>query len=96
MKVHQYSPEELIAIRKKLRLNQIEFWGRFGVGQSAGSRYELGRNEIPDPLMILLNVALRSEKVSADMVRQLREPAPPKKVVRAPSIKWPKGFGVLP
>ena len=31
-------------IRKKLGLNQIEFWSQVGVTQSGGSRYEAGRN----------------------------------------------------
>jgi len=39
--------------RKKLNLNQTEFWTRYGVTQSGGSRYESGRN-IPKPLAILL------------------------------------------
>lgn len=33
--------------------NQTEFWGRFGVTQSGGSRYESGR-EIPAPVAMLL------------------------------------------
>lgn len=39
--------------RKKLGINQGDFWKRFGVTQSGGSRYESGRN-IPKPLAILL------------------------------------------
>ena len=39
--------------RKKLNLNQKDFWTRYGVTQSGGSRYESGRN-IPKPLAILL------------------------------------------
>jgi len=31
-------------IRRKLGLNQSEFWGKIGVTQSRGSRYESGRN----------------------------------------------------
>ena len=30
-------------IRRRLRLNQQEFWSRIGVTQSGGSRYESGR-----------------------------------------------------
>jgi DNA-binding transcriptional regulator YiaG len=48
--------------RKKLNLNQTEFWTRYGVTQSGGSRYESGRN-IPKPLAILLWLH-RSGKVS--------------------------------
>lgn len=39
--------------RKKESLNQMDFWKRYGVTQSGGSRYESGRN-IPKPLAILL------------------------------------------
>lgn len=48
--------------RKKENLNQKEFWSRYGVTQSGGSRYESGRN-IPKPLSILLWLH-RSGKVS--------------------------------
>jgi len=44
---------EALAIRKKLSLNQSDFWTPFGVTQSGGSRYESGRN-IPRPVQILL------------------------------------------
>jgi len=39
--------------RTKEGLNQKDFWTRYGVTQSGGSRYESGRN-IPKPLAILL------------------------------------------
>ncbi|MDP1613203.1 MAG: hypothetical protein Q8M11_19270 [Sulfuritalea sp.] len=48
--------------RKKESLNQKDFWTRYGVTQSGGSRYESGRN-IPKPLAILLYLH-RSGKVS--------------------------------
>jgi predicted transcriptional regulator len=40
-------------IRRKLGLNQQEFWSRIGVTQSGGSRYESGRN-MPKPVRELL------------------------------------------
>lgn len=40
-------------VRKEEGINQSEFWTRYGVTQSGGSRYEAGRN-IPKPLAILL------------------------------------------
>ena len=45
-----------IQIRKKLGLTQTEFWGRVGISQTAGSRYEGGRN-IPEPVRMLLELA---------------------------------------
>lgn len=45
--------KDLRAYRESLGENQTTFWNRFGVTQSAGSRYESGR-EMPVPLAILL------------------------------------------
>lgn len=42
-------------IRTRLGMNQQEFWGRIGVTQSGGSRYESGRN-MPKPVRELLRV----------------------------------------
>jgi len=42
-------------IRHKLGLNQMEFWGRIGVTQSGGSRYESGR-AMPKPVRQLLRL----------------------------------------
>lgn len=44
---------DLRAYRVSRNENQTEFWGRFGVTQSAGSRYESGR-EVPAPLALLV------------------------------------------
>lgn len=43
------------AIRRKLGLNQQQFWSKIGVTQSGGSRYESGRN-IPKPVRELLRL----------------------------------------
>lgn len=45
--------KDLRAYRESLRENQSEFWGRFGVTQSAGSRYENGRG-MPESLTMLI------------------------------------------
>ncbi len=42
-------------IRRKLGMNQQQFWSRLGVTQSGGSRYESGRN-IPRPVQQLLRL----------------------------------------
>jgi len=41
--------------RRKLGLNQQQFWSKLGVTQSGGSRYESGRN-IPRPVQHLLRL----------------------------------------
>lgn len=43
--------------RNKSGLNQHDFWTRFGVTQSGGSRYESGRS-IPKPVRILMAIGL--------------------------------------
>lgn len=47
-------------IRKSLGENQMNFWTRFGVTQSGGSRYESGR-PIPLPLAMLISLWLAGE-----------------------------------
>lgn len=42
-------------IRRKLGLNQQDFWTQIGVTQSGGSRYESGRN-MPKPVRELLRL----------------------------------------
>lgn len=42
-------------IRRKLGMNQSQFWSKIGVTQSGGSRYESGRN-IPRPVQALLRL----------------------------------------
>ena len=58
-------------IRRKLGLNQSEFWGTIGVTQSGGSRYESGRN-MPRPVRELLRLVhiegIDLGKVRADHV----------------------------
>ena len=47
--------KSILEIRKAAGLNQQDFWSRYGVTQSGGSRYESGRN-MPMPLRILLQL----------------------------------------
>lgn len=52
-------------LRTKLRLNQIEFWGRLGVTQSGGSRYEAGRS-VPKAVAILAHeVYIKNSSIDA-------------------------------
>jgi transcriptional regulator with XRE-family HTH domain len=54
-------------IRRRLGLNQQEFWSRIGVTQSGGSRYESGRT-MPKPVRELLRL-VHVEKVDLGRVR---------------------------
>jgi hypothetical protein len=47
-------------VRRQRGENQSAFWGRFGVTQSGGSRYESGR-AIPRPLSLLMGMWLAGE-----------------------------------
>ena len=62
---------DIVAERKATNLNQSEYWTRFGVTQSGGSRYESGRN-IPKPLAILLWLH-RSGKISDKDLAEARK-----------------------
>ncbi len=56
-------------IRRKLGMNQQEFWTQIGVTQSGGSRYESGR-EMPKPVRELLRL-VHIEQI--DLTRVKRE-----------------------
>ena len=55
-------------IRKKLGLNQQEFWSQIGVTQSGGSRYESGRN-MPKPVRELLRL-VHVEQIDIQRVKR--------------------------
>jgi len=59
------------ALRKKLGVNQQQFWSRVSVTQSGGSRYESGR-DMPDPVALLLHLAYAPAKQADAMVAYLR------------------------
>ncbi|BAO29617.1 helix-turn-helix domain-containing protein [Sulfuritalea hydrogenivorans] len=58
-------------VRKKESINQSEFWTRYGVTQSGGSRYEAGRN-IPKPLSILLWLHQSGKVADKDLADALK------------------------
>lgn len=64
------TPEKFDAreIRRKLGLNQQQFWSKVGVTQSGGSRYESGRN-IPRPVQQLLRL-VHVEQIDINKVRR--------------------------
>ena len=55
-------------IRRKLGLNQSQFWSKIGVTQSGGSRYESGRN-IPRPVQALLRL-VHVEQIDIQRVKR--------------------------
>ncbi len=67
-------PSEL---RKSAGLNQTEFWKRFGVTQSGGSRYESGRS-MPTPLKVLMQAWIDKLVDDAAMAKLLKKVAPGK------------------
>ena len=62
--------EAALAMRQKAGLNQSRFWSVVGIGQSAGSRYESGRN-IPRPVQMLLRIAYGTTAQAARQVEAL-------------------------
>lgn len=55
------SKNKWVKLRKKLNMNQRDFWGRVKVTQSGGSRYEGGR-PVPAPVQALLSIAYGNDK----------------------------------
>ncbi|MBI4291031.1 MAG: helix-turn-helix domain-containing protein [Betaproteobacteria bacterium] len=56
-------------IRRKLGLNQKEFWTRIGVTQSGGSRYESGR-KMPTPVREMLRL-IHVERLDLSKVKKV-------------------------
>ena len=52
--------------RKARGETQSEFWSRFGVTQSAGSRYESGRS-VPKPVRLLMHLFDAGRITDADL-----------------------------
>ena len=78
-KTETQNPREL---RRKLGLNQQQFWSRIGVTQSGGSRYESGRN-MPKPVRELLRLVHveqvnihRIKREDVEVVEYLKEHEP--------------------
>jgi transcriptional regulator with XRE-family HTH domain len=55
-------------IRRKLGMNQQQFWSKLGVTQSGGSRYESGRN-MPRPVQHLLRL-VHIEQVDINKIKR--------------------------
>jgi transcriptional regulator with XRE-family HTH domain len=55
-------------VRRRLGLNQQEFWTKIGVTQSGGSRYESGR-EMPKPVRELLRL-VHVERIDLSKVKK--------------------------
>lgn len=58
------------SLRRKMDLNQSEFWGRLGITQSGGSRYESGR-KIPKPVMALVVLRMGTKPQKRATLRAL-------------------------
>ena len=64
----QFRPDQIRRLRKSRRENQTEFWQRFGVTQSRGSRFELGM-ELPNSVAILVRLYLEGTVTDRDLHR---------------------------
>jgi len=65
------SPDAVRALRLKTGLNQSAFWGRVGVTQSGGSRFETARS-LPRPVLILLTITYGKPSQVQAMTEALR------------------------
>lgn len=86
------APEEIKAFRKRLGMSQSDFWGRIGVTQSGGCRYERGRN-LPRTVRVLLHVAYAPDDRAHRLVGHLRawqpDPTARKNAAAGPSLSAP-------
>jgi len=64
--VMRLAPHELRRLRIGKRESQEKFWGRFGVTQSSGSRFETGL-AIPAPVSILLRMYMNGKLNDGDL-----------------------------
>jgi len=60
------APHELRRLRITKRESQEKFWGRFGVTQSSGSRFETGLG-IPAPVAILVKLYVKGRLSDGDL-----------------------------
>ncbi len=58
--------KNIAAYRRARSENQSEFWSRFGVTQSGGSRYESGRS-VPKPVRLLMHMFDAGRVTHADL-----------------------------
>lgn len=85
-------------IRRKLGLNQQQFWSQLGVTQSGGSRYESGRN-MPKPVYELLRLVhveqidlQRVKRDDMDIIAYLKsQDAALYKTLKKSAKAWKKG-----
>ena len=70
MSTNTMTGPRVLALRRRLGLNQYEFWTRLGVTQSGGSRYESGRR-IPRTMQMLLDLAYGQDPLRA--LKRLRQ-----------------------
>lgn len=70
-KIYLKTGEEAVVLRRKLGLNQTEFWSRIATTQSGGSRYETGR-KLPKTVQILLHLAYAPDAQAQAMLNHLR------------------------
>jgi len=71
-KIFLKTGEDAVVLRRKLGLNQTEFWSRIATTQSGGSRYETGR-KLPGPVQLLLHLAYAPEVQAMAMLEHLRK-----------------------
>lgn len=57
-------------LRKRMGMNQKDFWARLSVGQSGGSRYESGR-ALAKPVQVLAAIAYGTQKQRAVALKKL-------------------------
>ena len=70
--------DDIVSHRRKLGLNQSDFWRPVGITQSGASRYESGR-AIPRSVRTLLAITYGTDAGAQKVVADLRKQAAPQR-----------------
>lgn len=71
-KAKQPTIKDYRALRRKLDMNQTEFWSRLGITQSGGSRYEASSRRVPKPVAMMAVIAYGTQEQANAMIAALR------------------------
>jgi len=82
----KFDIHNLTTTRRLRGENQCQFWQRFGITQSGGSRYEAGRG-LPTPTALLLHFYASGKINDDDLQAALAAVSKTKKAVRGKASK---------
>jgi DNA-binding transcriptional regulator YiaG len=70
-RIKAFKTDKIKENRNKSGMNQSQYWSRFGVTQSGGSRYESGR-AVPTPTKILMWLVESGRITDTDLIDAMK------------------------